>query len=216
MKKSEITKDFLLEQLKKHLLYENDVDWSNRFKDYLRQGLESTEIAYKESDEFKLLEEFNNDDLVTDIKKDINDENYVMDYDTFENYNESLDDCTYHDIEKEYKRYEKRLKEIEIAASLYAEHISTFPDELEYEINFSDKSVSIYIIVNIVPINENREKFMQKDGFSPSFDDQYEECYTEEELNAFNELEIRLSNHNFGGNEFISYRKDCVNCVFNF
>ena len=46
--------------------------------------------------------------------------------------------------------------------------------------------------------------------------DQYEECYTEEELNAFNELEIRLSNHNFGGNEFISYRKDCVNCVFNF
>lgn len=47
MKKSEITKDFLLEQLKKHLLYENDVDWSNRFKDYLRQGLEATEIAYK-------------------------------------------------------------------------------------------------------------------------------------------------------------------------
>ena len=29
MKKSEITKDFLLEQLKKHLLYENDVDWND-------------------------------------------------------------------------------------------------------------------------------------------------------------------------------------------
>ena len=62
------------------------------------------------------------------------------------------------------KRYEKRLKKIEIAASLYAEHISTFPDELEYEINFSDNSVSIYIIVNIVPINENRENLCRKMG----------------------------------------------------
>lgn len=94
------------------------------------------------------------------------------------------------------------------------------PDDTEFEINFSAKSPSIYVETNIAVTEETTEEFSELGSFGFTVQNVYEEndCYD-------GKIEIRMSDHDFGGftrfsgygaafDRYVSYEKNCINYVY--
>lgn len=214
----ELTGDFIKDGIRKNYYPDSFEDnseraWSDRFKERIKDDIESTEKCYAEDDEIELLEEFRNDEDIQDIKRFINDDLSIMDYNDYDDFYNLLNGHSdIDDIAKEWEYHERMMKKIEKAAAVFSDIIRQFPENMDYQIDFSQKSVSIYLKVNVAPIRDNRELF----GIGYRWRDCYEDRYNEFELEKMNELCIRMSDHDFGGNEFVSYYEDCINYVFDF
>lgn len=220
MKKSNITKEFLFDRLNEKyidMLYAaNDItnhteeDWSVDFRDLLSNMVETLENDSENGDLSDLL----NEDQEKELRKIIASD--CISYDEYQYCNNLFDDYDF-EMDSEYSNYLKIQKEIEKVAELcqeYANIIRDFPDT-DYEVDFSERSPSIYLRVKMVPIEENCELFyVEKLGWycNNVYDD-----YSDDDRNDMEELEIRLSNHDFGSryNEWtgasISYEHACVN-----
>ena len=117
------------------------------------------------------------------------------------------------------KDFEDEKEEIENLAGEFLKVINEL--DCDFEIEFSRKSPSIYVKTNIPATKENLEEFAGI--YNPiKFDAEnvYEEdgTYDNEE-----NIEIRLSDHDFGGftkfegyGDYVSYRHKCLNFVYRF
>lgn len=117
------------------------------------------------------------------------------------------------------KDFEEEKEEIENLASEFLKVINEL--DCDFEIEFSRKSPSIYVKTNIPATEENVEDFY---GICNPLDFCFENVYEEDETYDSEEnIEIRLSNHDFGGftkfggyGDYVSYRHSCINLVYKF
>lgn len=84
--------------------------------------------------------------------------------------------------------------------------IAGFPEIADYEISYSNWSQSIYLVTDLPVTDDNINKFIVD---CRHCEVTYTERYTT------NTVEIRLSDHDFGGNINYSYWKPCINIVIN-
>lgn len=220
MKKSNITKDFLFDRINESyidLLYaEKDIrnrteeDWSVDFISLLSDMVENLENESEKGD----LSDFLNKDQEKELRKIIASD-YIS-YDEYQYCNNLFDNCDF-EIDSEYSNYLKIQKEIEKVSELcqeYANIIRDFPDN-DYEIDFSECSPSIYLRVKMAPTKENCDLFSVS-KLCWTYNNVYDD-YSDDDRKDMKELEIRLSNHDFGSryNEWtgssISYEHACVN-----
>lgn len=211
MRKDEMTKDFLYENIKKNYYFEDYTPhyWSKLFKDDLKSLIDAEIQCYKDDDNLDGLNNFLADETVKYMIDCVNDENYYINNEEYNDFMYYAESRPNDEIIHGYKHYVSKTTEIEAFSCIYANLIKTFPD-VEYEIEFSKRSVSIYLTANLSPIKENRDKFKHLDS---GINDRYEEDYDEKELKDLDTLEIRMSNHDMGGNEFISYYHTCISFI---
>lgn len=124
------------------------------------------------------------------------------------------------DAQEFYKKIKKQKNTIERLESLALAYMKIIKClNCEFEINYSRKSPSIYLKTEILVNEENISDFSYLDLLNFYF----ENTYDEEDYNK-EKIEIRLSDHDFGGrteideygiNE-ISYKKNCLNYVYKF
>ena len=191
----------------KDITNRTEEDWSKDFKNMLT---DLVEILEQDKD---LVEEDNDLKKLQEIKKELtsdftshNDYQYCMEL--FFDFD--------HVVSDEYSDYKKIKEKINYVSELcreYVEVIKCFPD-VNYTVDFSDKSPSVYLRTEMIPTKENCQYFdIEKFGWIRN--DIYEDYCNEDRENK-KELEVRLSDHDFGscysemhGN--ISYKHACIN-----
>lgn len=217
MKKKELTKEFLISNVMENyieLLFaakgitnRTDEDWSKEFKNMLAdlvETLNQDEDLIENDDDLKKLKEIK-EEIATNYTSHNDYQNCMelfFDYDTI--------------VADEYEDYEEIKKKIEYVSELCREYeniIKCFPD-VNYTVDFSCKSPSLYLATEMVPTEENCHEFdVNKFGWERN--DIYEN-YSDEDRKDMKELEIRLSDHDFGScfSEIygdISYEHACIN-----
>lgn len=152
---------------------------------------------------------------------------------------EGVDDKTAYDIycnlsNFEYSKdepivelYEKREEQLEYLANInvlsskfYSIIKNSFSQFDEVEISFSSKSPSVYLTLPVVATEENIEEvfdMLEYNHFEFSISNVYSENET---FHDDKNIEIRLSDHDFGGFrkvyglcDYVSYEKNCINIV---
>ena len=191
MKRYDITAEFLSEKIKDNFHIETPKYWSDFFKRQL------SDLITEDIEDYYDLGE---------IKEDINCED-LMSHETYMRHYEYI--CGIADVETNnlYEMYAKKLDEIENYCMKCESIISSFPDA-EYKIAFSRKSFSIYIMAAIHVTEDNIVKFLQKNCDSNNVYEDYD-C----EDYSHDMIKIRISDHDFGGNQEYDYREPCVNIV---
>lgn len=225
MRKQEINKEFLLEKMLKNRA---SVDKEKEFCESVCSEIEN--VIFNLNDELKKesdkdeIEELNKkigeyQVILRNAKKSTNaDESYIVYEATpFFEYRED------EPIIEQYKKIEESREELErlnVLVNSYLKIIKELPD-IEFEICFSEKSPSIYIKTKIDATEENVENFLYLGGV---LDWEMENVYEEDECYDCDlKIEIRLSDHSFGGftkfegyGDYVSYRKSCINYVYKF
>lgn len=215
MKKEDITKEFLLEGIlserEEMVTYEQLCEKS---RDELQNLLDCLkENKEKEDDE----DELEGIELSCKLCEKILSQS-IVDYDDYQHaHQEVIGDWDF-EFEKYYKKYQKEQAEKEKIESLVSEYIQiikNLPDDCEYEVSFSAKSPSIYIQTKAAVTESNIEKF---ENLHNSWYWEYENVYEEYGYEDCEHIEIRLSDHDFGGytnldgfGDYISYRHACLN-----
>lgn len=203
--KNNITVDFLINKMQEAAGIENEEYFQREFKKVLSEYIDCLETAALEAE--------NDDDTESaiDIRKDVEcfrrELDFYVGFEDFQNLQEQI--CGIHEdteIEREYLRAQKKIKNITNCARKYVNIINGFPEEVEYKIDFSSRSQSIYLVTNLPVTEENIEKFTTDTCYCNTT---YDEDYTTETV------EIRLSDHDFGGNIDYSYYSPCINIVVN-
>ena len=121
-----------------------------------------------------------------------------------------------------YKKREEQLEYLEninvLASKFYNIIKNSFSQFDEVKISFSSKSPSVYLILPIAATEENVEEIFDEievNHFDFSVSNVYEdnECFYDDKY-----IEIRLSDHDFGGFhkvyglcDYVSYEKNCIN-----
>ena len=191
MKKIDINAEFIAKKLKEKCNIESLEYWSDYFKKNLT-------ILINESDETE-------DTYFYEIKEDV-DSQYLMSYETYRNHYEYICGITDDETNSLYENYEKKLGEIENYCRKCEGIISSFPDA-EYEIDFSKKSLSIYLVAKMPATEDNINKFLKSCNSYNIYEDF--EC----DEYSHDCIKIRISDHDFGGNEWLSYREPCINII---
>ena len=205
MKKEEITGKVIFEGLKeaKGEMFSSE-DFVELIKDELQNQLESAKenLQYDEDDE----------DFQEQIEKVQNalEEIKEIDCDDAESafaIYEYVDDEDFY-VKEKYEELEDDNSSYLI--SEYLKIIANLPD-CDYDISFSAKSASIYLFAK-VPDELDADDFSD---CQESFCIDCENGYTDDEQDF---VEIRLSDHNFGGaytnsGFYRSYEKECINYV---
>ncbi len=184
MKKNELNKDFLMNKLCEEHAINTELEWSEIFKQKLKAQFEMI------LDDKELLEDEDYINSLNEIRDSI-DWDGVMTYEEYNDYYTQINgewDSEFYD--EEYRRYEFTMKDMEVVVSRYANIINRFPENIEFELECSRRSWSIYLITNLPAIKSNRELFTNG---QISYLDRYEE-YTEDELKDYS-IKIRLSDH---------------------
>ena len=155
---------------------------------------------------------------------------------------EGADDKTAYDIycnlsNFEYRKdepivelYEKREEQLEylanidvLASKFYNIIKNSFSQFDEVEVSFSSKSPSVYLILPIAATEENVEEIFDEIEVN-HFDFSILNVYSENEtFYGDKNIEIRLSDHDFGGFhkvyglcDYVSYEKNCINIISKF
>lgn len=206
MKKSGITVDFLINKMQEAAGIEDKEYFQQEFKKVLSENIDCLETAALEAekdDDAESAIEIRND--VERFRRELD---FDIDFEDFQNLMEQIlgihED---NEIEHEYLRVQKKNEHIANCARKYINIINRFPEEVEYKIDFSNRSQSIYLVTNLPVTEENIEKFTTDSCYCNVT---YNDTYTTDTV------EIRLSDHDFGGNINHSYMSPCVNIVVNF
>lgn len=210
MIKENVTLDFLIEEMTKER--EEDIivlreEIENELENLLRQLEEDDEDGMLEECKQVLesVENCQDDDIAYDIY-------YNFYWKITVGYDEVIEELNNKRKSQIMDKY--RIEEL---ASKYLEIIKEMPD-IEFDIEFSKKSPSIYVKTNMEATEENLELFTNLGGFCFTEYNMYEEyeCYE-------GNIELRLSDHDFGGftrlsgyGEYVSYEKSCINYVYEF
>lgn len=149
--------------------------------------------------------ECQNDNIAYDIYYDC----YHGDYGT---------DQVIEDFCKKQEEQDSLLSRIDTLARKYLSIIQELPDKINVEVDFSEKSQSVYVKTEISATEENVEKFLGLARLSIEERNMYEEL---DAYDASKTIEIRLSDHDFGGyhrsygyGEYMSYEKECISYVY--
>lgn len=209
MKRENIDMEFLLNGMLKSK--DGDINISEEVKNEINNFIEFNDLDEDEKDVYEsALQEMENvqhDDTAYDIYCALPYFEYFDDEPIVEMYNRK-------------KQYEKEREEIERLADNFLKIINQI--EGDFEIEFSEKSPSIYIKTSIPATKENVDE-MYDDvtslfSLTFSFSNVYEEDYDENE-----NIEVRLSDHDFGGytrfdgyGDYVSYRHSCINAFYKF
>lgn len=184
MKKNELNKDFLMNKLCEEHAINTELEWSEIFKQKLKG-------------QFEMIlddEELEDEDYINSLNeiRDSIDWDAVMTYEEYNDYYTQINgtwDSEFYD--EEYRQYEFKMKDMEFVVSRYANIINKFPENIEFELEYSRRSWSIYLITNLPAIKSNRELFTNGQIYDW---DRYEDEYTEDELKDYS-IKIRLSDH---------------------
>lgn len=126
-----------------------------------------------------------------------------------------------------YKKREEQLEYLEninvLANKFYNIIKNSFSEFDDVKISFSSKSPSVYLTLPIAATEENVEEVFENieyNRFEFSTSNVYEE---DEDYNEAKNIEIRLSDHDFGGwtrfdgyGDYVSYRRSCINLFYRF
>lgn len=131
---------------------------SRNLKKVLSENIDCLETAALEAekdDDAESAIEIRND--VERFRRELD---FDIDFEDFQNLMEQIlgihED---NEIEHEYLRVQKKNEHIANCARKYINIINRFPEEVEYKIDFSNRSQSIYLVTNLPVTEENIEKF---------------------------------------------------------
>lgn len=211
MKRENIDMEFLLNGMLKSK--DGDINISEEVKNEINNFIEFNDLDEDEKDVYESaiqeMENVQHDDTAYDIYCALPYFEYFDDEPIVEMYNRK-------------KQYEKEREEIERLADNFLKIINQI--EGDFEIEFSEKSPSIYIKTSIPATKENVDE-MYDDvtslfSLTFSFSNVYEE---DEDYDETKNIEIRLSDHDFGGytrfdgyGDYVSYRHSCINLFYRF
>ena len=127
-------------------------------------------------------------------------------------------DYVIEDLCKKQEEQDVLLSRIDTLARKYISIIRELPDKINVDVDFSEKSQSVYVKTEISATEENVEKFTYLDGLGFEVRNMYEEL---DAYDTSSTIEIRLSDHDFGGyhrsygyGEYMSYEKECISYVY--
>ena len=206
MKKQEINYNFLISKMEEAAGVKTKKYFQLEFKKLLLENIECLETLAAEEDENGEIEAAaENKRLIAEVRHELA---FDVDYDTFNSLMLQLNggiSCDF-DIVDEYEYTEKIKAHIKKCANKYMGIIDGFPGNINYEIDFSNRSQSIYLVTDLPVTDDNINKFTVGCWHCEVT---YTERYTTDTV------EIRLSDHDFGGNVNYSYWKPCINIVIN-
>lgn len=195
MKKNKLTAEFFENAICKNKDMETKEYWSNIFKSNLKTFLDEVD-----ENDFK------------EIRDDVNSD-YLMDYNTYQNHYSFICEVIDTDMEDTYKPYKRKIDKIEKLSEGYSNIIKNFPDNVDYAVEFSKSSLSVYLNINIPVTEDNIGKFLNIGETIRGIN--ITETYSEYEESDYKNktIVIRMSDHDFGGNRDYSYRIPCINIV---
>lgn len=211
MKRENIDMEFLLNGMLKSK--DGDINISEEVKNEINNFIEFNDLDEDEKDVYEsALQEMENvqhDDTAYDIYCALPYFEYFDDEPIVEMYNRK-------------KQYEKEREEIERLADNFLKIINQI--EGDFEIEFSEKSPSIYIKTSIPATKENVAEMYDDVTSLFSLTFSFSNVYEEDENYDENEnIEVRLSDHDFGGytrfdgyGDYVSYRHSCINAFYKF
>lgn len=211
MKRENIDMEFLLNGMLKSK--DGDINISEEVKNEINNFIEFNDLDEDEKDVYEsALQEMENvqhDDTAYDIYCALPYFEYFDDEPIVEMYNRK-------------KQYEKEREEIERLADNFLKIINQI--EGDFEIEFSEKSPSIYIKTSIPATKENVAEMYDDVTSLFSLTFSFSNVYEEDENYDENEnIEVRLSDHDFGGytrfdgyGDYVSYRRSCINLFYRF
>lgn len=206
MKKQEINSGFLISKMEEAAGVETGKYFNEQFKKILSENIENLEtLAEEEEEDGEIEAAAENRKLITRLRHELQ---FDVDYDTFDSLMLQITGGISYDLDivDEYIYTEEKKAHIKKCANKYMGIIAGFPEIADYEISYSNRSQSIYLVTNLPVTEENIEKFTTDTCYCNTT---YDEDYTTETV------EIRLSDHDFGGNINYSYWKPCINIVIN-
>lgn len=211
MKRENIDIEFLLNGMLKNK--NGDINISEEVKNEINNFIEFNDLDEDEKDVYEsALQEMENvqhDDTAYDIYCALPYFEYFDDEPIVEMYNKK-------------KQYKKEREEIERLADNFLKIIKQI--EGDFEIEFSEKSPSIYIKTSIPATKENVDEMYDDVTSLFSLTFSFSNVYKEDENYDENEnIEVRLSDHDFGGytrfdgyGDYVSYRRSCINLIYRF
>lgn len=195
MKKDKLTAEFFENAICKNKDMETKEYWSNIFKSNLKTFLDEVD-----ENDFK------------EIRDDVNSD-CLMDYNTYQNHYSFICEVIDIDMEDTYEPYKRQMNKIKRLSEGYSNIVQKFPDNIDYNVEFSRSSLSVYLNTNVPVAENNIDRFLNIGetirGINTT--DTYSE-YEERDYKNKN-LVIRMSDHDFGGNRDYSYRIPCINIV---
>lgn len=95
----------------------------------------------------------------------------------------------------------------------YSNIVQKFPDNIDYNVEFSRSSLSVYLNTNVPVAENNIDRFINIGETIRGIN--ITETYFEYEESDYKNktIVIRMSDHDFGGNRDYSYRIPCINIV---
>lgn len=211
MKRENIDMEFLLNGMLKSK--DGDINISEEVKNEINNFIEFNDLDEDEKDVYESalheMENVQHDDTAYDIYCALPYFEYFDDEPIVEMYNRK-------------KQYEKEREEIERLADNFLKIINQI--EGDFEIEFSEKSPSIYIKTSIPATKENVAEMYDDVTSLFSLTFSFSNVYEEDENYDENEnIEVRLSDHDFGGytrfdgyGDYVSYRHNCINAFYKF
>lgn len=94
-----------------------------------------------------------------EIRDDVNSD-YLMDYNTYQNHYSFICEVIDIDMEDTYEPYKRKIDKIEKLSEGYSNIIKNFPDDVDYAVEFSRSSLSVYLNINIPVTEDNIGKFL--------------------------------------------------------
>lgn len=195
MKKDKLTAEFFENAICKNKDMETKEYWSNIFKSNLKTFLDEVD-----ENDFK------------EIRDDVNSD-CLMDYNTYQNHYSFICEVIDIDMEDTYEPYKRQMNKIKRLSEGYSNIVQKFPDNIDYNVEFSRSSLSVYLNTNVPVAENNIDRFLNIGETIRWINttDTYSE-YEESDYKNKN-LVIRMSDHDFGGNRDYSYRIPCINIV---
>ena len=195
MKKDKLTADFFENAICKNKDMETKEYWSNIFKSNLKTFLDEVD-----ENDFK------------EIRDDVNSD-CLMDYNTYQNHYSFICEVIDIDMEDTYEPYKRQMNKIKRLSEGYSNIVQKFPDNIDYNVEFSRSSLSVYLNTNVPVAENNINRFLNIGETIRGIN--ITETYSEYEESDYKNknLVIRMSDHDFGGNRDYSYRIPCINIV---
>ena len=195
MKKNKLTAEFFENAICKNKDMETKEYWSNIFKSNLKTFLDEMD-----ENDFK------------EIRDDVNSD-YLMDYNTYQNHYSFICEVIDIDMEDTYEPYKRQMNKIKRLSEGYSNIVQKFPDNIDYNVEFSRSSLSVYLNTNVPVAENNIDRFLNIGETIRGIN--ITEIYSEYEESDYNNktIVIRMSDHDFGGNRDYSYRIPCINIV---
>lgn len=195
MKKDKLTAEFFENAICKNKDMETKEYWSNIFKSNLKTFLDEVD-----ENDFK------------EIRDDVNSD-YLMDYNTYQNHYNFICEVIDIDMEDTYEPYKRQMNKIKRLSEGYSNIVQKFPDNIDYNVEFSRSSLSVYLNTNVPVVENNIDRFLNIGETIRGIN--ITETYSEYEESDYKNktIVIRMSDHDFGGNRDYSYRIPCINIV---